>query len=91
MSMGLLIGKKKQTPWQRVLFKKFSLTMKLLCKPVQVNKALYKGTECHQLIFCPSLLTYAVRDHLQEVLCEQQVSEGQQAAQLRGQLLQAVL
>lgn len=36
-------------------------------------------------------LTYAVGDDLQQVLCEQQVGQSQQAAQLRRELLQPIL
>lgn len=36
-------------------------------------------------------LTYAVRDDLQQVLCEQQVGQSQQAVHLRRELLQPVL
>lgn len=39
---------------------------------------------------CP-VLTYAVGDDLQQVLCEQQVGQSQQAVQLRRQLLQPIL
>lgn len=39
---------------------------------------------------CP-VLTYAVGDDLQQVLCEQQVGQSQQAVQLRRELLQPIL
>lgn len=37
------------------------------------------------------VLTYAVGDDLQQVLCEQQVGQSQQAVQLRRELLQPIL
>lgn len=43
------------------------------------------------LFFNLVFLTYAVWDALQQVLCEQQVSESQEAIKLWGELLQTIL